>query len=96
MLSERVALAYDIPSQNKGPYSFYIDTDGTAYNYNLVMPSLNTTTEWIDKQRYLSTPLKYKVPPQLSNYKIYWAYLKKDVRRLYIKFLRDHIENVLR
>ena len=52
-MNERIALAYDIPPQNKGPFSFYIDTDGTAYNYNLVMPSLNVTTEWIDKQKYL-------------------------------------------
>ena len=95
-MNERISLAYDIPPQNKGPFSFYIDTDGTAYNYNLVIPSLNVTTEWIDKQKYLQTPLKYKVPPALSDYKIYWTYLKIDVRKYYIKLLRHHIEPLLR
>lgn len=80
VLDEKISLAYDIPSKNNGPFSFLIDTDGIAYNYNLVMPSLNVTSEWIDKKHYLSTPLQYKVPPQLSDLKLKWAYVKKEVR----------------
>jgi hypothetical protein len=96
VLDEKIALAYDIPPQNRGPFSFFIDTDGMAYNYNLVMPSLNVTSEWIDKKQFLSTPLKYKVPPQLSDLKIKWAYVKKEVRKWYVKNLRDMIEPYLR
>ena len=34
--------------------------------------------------------------PQLSDLKLKWAYAKKEVRLFYIKYLRDHIENLLR
>lgn len=65
MNEERISLAYDVPPNNHGPFSFYIE-DGIAYNYNLVFPSLNLTTEWIDNRKYRSSPLQYKTPPQLS------------------------------
>lgn len=92
---EKIALAYDIPPLNRGPYSFYIE-DGIAYNYNLVMPSLNVTSDWIDSKKYLQTPYQFKVPAQLSDVKLYWAYFKKEVRRFYRKHLMDVIEPQLR
>lgn len=96
VLDEKIALAYDIPPQNQGPFSFYIDSDGIAYNYNLVMPSLNVTTDWIDNKRYTKSPLFYKAQPQLSDLKLKWAYAKKEVRLFYIQHLRDFIETYLR
>ena len=60
------------------------------------MPKFDTTVEWIDDKLYKKSPIRFAVPPPANLPKIYWGYVKKEVRMWYRKNLRDTIEVWLR
>lgn len=78
------------------PRSYFIDKDGMAHTFNLVLPALNSTIDWIDMKKYKNSGFRFKAPPILSEYKIYWAYLKKEARLFYIIHALDKVEEILR
>ena len=78
------------------PRSYLIDKDGVAYTFPMVLPALNTTIDWIESKKFKASGFKFKAPPVLSDLKMKWAYLKKEVRLFYIKHLLVKVEDVLR
>lgn len=90
LLDERLTLTYDITSKimDQGPRAFYIDNaTGMAYYYNSDNFTVEDLTEWIDRKKYEASTYKFKVPGLLGDYKIYWAYAKKDIRWWYENLL---------
>ena len=59
------------------------------------MPALNKTTEWIDDRYYKKAATAYKAPTVLSDNKLKWAYVKKEVRDWYAANLQPKIEELL-
>ena len=85
VLDEKLSMAYDVTTDRKeGPISFYIDTDGMTYYYNSRNYTVDNISDWIDRKRFQSTPYKFKCPPKVGEYTIYWPYAKKDIRKFYI------------
>lgn len=99
VLEEKLSYMYEVyhESETFVPRSFYIDNkDGMAHAFPLVLPALNSTIDWIDMKNYKNSPFKFKAPPILNDFKIKWAYLKKEVRLWYMKNLLEKVENLLR
>lgn len=97
VLEEKLSHTYEVYEQDGFvPRSFLIDKDGMAYTFPLVLPAINTTTDWIDSKKYKNSPLKFKAPAILSDLKMYWAYAKKDARQWYTENLLDKVEDLLR
>jgi len=97
VLDEKLTLTYDITTiMEEGPRAFYIDpTTGLAHYFNSDKYDVETITEWIDKKKYESSPYKFKAPGVIGEYKIFWAYAKKDVRALYKEHLQPKIQPYL-
>lgn len=97
-IEEKLSYTYEVyhERENFVPRSYFIDKDGMAYTFPLVMPALNSTIEWIDSKKYKASGFKFKAPAVLSDMKMKWAYAKKEVRLFYIEHLLEKIENVLR
>jgi len=96
VLDEKLTLAYDITTiMEEGPRAFLIDSDGMAYYYNSKNYTVEDVSEWIDGKKYQNSPSKFKVPAVLGEYKIYWAYAKKDVRAWFKKTIQPFIEPYL-
>ena len=90
---EEISLAYDAYYVPRG---FFINTDGKTYIYDPVLVSVNGTKNWIEEQEYKKSPSKFMVPAPLPQYKVYWAYVKRTVRKWYAANLQDDIEFYLR
>jgi len=96
VLDEKLTLTYDITTiREEGPRAFYIDKDGQVYYYNSNNFTVEDLSEWIDGKKFNSSPMKFKVPPVLGEYKIFWAYAKKDVRAWFNKTISPVIEPYL-
>jgi len=99
VIEEKLAYMYEVyhESENFVPRSFYIDNkDGMAHTFPLVLPALNTTIDWIDMKKYKNSAFKFKAPPVMTDIKMKWAYLKKEVRLWYMKNMLEKVENLLR
>lgn len=93
-LEERLKYTFEV---FEAPRSYYIDSDGMAYLFDPVLPSINETINWIDNRLYKSSPLSFKTPTRWPEWKMKsWGYLKKNVRDYYIDNHRDKVENFLR
>ena len=51
--NELFSLQYDV---YEPPKSYYIDTEGRAYLFEKILPSLNVTTDWIDDKHFKKSP----------------------------------------
>lgn len=91
-LDEEISLAYDVTGKLKQPRGFLIDSDGMAYGFDSWKPEIAHTKVWIDKANYKESPLQFRAQPVLSKQRLYWAYVKKDVRNWYASKLRNHLE----
>lgn len=99
VLEEKLSYMFEVyhESENFVPRSFLIDNkDGVAYTFPLILPAINSTTDWIDMKKYKNTPLKFKAPPVLNDIKLKWAYVKKEVRLWYMKNMLEKVEELLR
>jgi len=54
-----------------------------AYGFEKVLPAINTTVKWIEDKAFKQSPLKYKAPGRWADWKLYWGYVKKEVRFWY-------------
>jgi len=54
VLDEKVALAYDIAPNSKGPVTFFL-IDGKSYYLNNDRYLVNETSEWINSKAYLNS-----------------------------------------
>ena len=96
VLDEKLSLAYDITTDlSEGPISFYINTDGMVYYFNSKNYTVEDMSDWIDRKKFESSPYKFKCPPLVGEYTIYWAYAKKDVRKYYIDNIQPYIKPYL-
>lgn len=98
VLEEKLAYTFDVYNEKDSflPRSFLIDKDGMAYTFPMVLPAINTTTAWIDEKKYKNTPLKFKAPAIVSDMKLKWAYVKKEVRLWYMENALAKVEELLR
>lgn len=64
--------------------------------FPMVLPALNSTINWIDTKNYKNSGFRFKAPPVMNDFKIKWAYVKKEVRLWYIKNALEKVENLLR
>lgn len=93
-LEENLAFTYDVFD---APRSYLIDTDGMAYLFDPVLPSINATIDWLDNKLYKTSPLSFKAPTRWPDWKMkYWGYLKNNVRQYYMKHYREKIETFIR
>ena len=93
-LEERLAFTFDIFD---APRSYFIDTDGMAYLFDPVFPSINGTIDWIDNKIYKKNPHSFKAPSRWPEWKLkYWGYIKNNVRQYYMKNYRDKVEGFIR
>lgn len=98
VMEEKLSYMFEVYHEQEHfvPRSFYIDKDGMAYVFPLVLPALNSTIDWIDMKKYKNSGLKFKAPPVLNEVKLKWAYLKKEARLWYMKHLLEKVEDMLR
>ena len=92
---ENITLAHDVYRNEYKICAIYIDEEGITYRMNRNNLTVEGTVEWIEKKQYLSAPLKYKTPGVLGEYKKYWAYAKKDVRRWYRTTIQGKVDPLL-
>jgi len=103
-LHENISLAHDIYLDNKNSYqaagkvqAVYMDEDGITHRYNSNNFTKDGVLEWIEGKKYQGSLLKYKTPALLGEGpRRYWAYFKKDVRRLYRSKAQKHVDAILR
>jgi hypothetical protein len=103
-LHENISLAHDIYLDNKNSYqaagkvqAVYMDEDGITHRYNSNNFTKDGVLEWIEGKKYQGSLLKYKTPVLLGEGpRRYWAYFKKDVRRLYRSKAQKHVDAILR
>lgn len=98
VLEEKMAYTYEVYGEKESfvPRSFFIDKDGVAHTFPLVLPAINTTIQWIDDKKYKNSPFRFKAPAVMSDMKLKWGYLKKEVRLWYLNNLLDKVEELLR
>jgi len=72
VLDDKLAYTYEVYSDQEGavPRSILIDTDGKAYTFPHVFPSVNVTTNWIDYKKYKSSPFQFKALARMSDMKL--------------------------
>mmetsp|Transcript_13594 Transcript_13594/g.21248 ORF Transcript_13594/g.21248 Transcript_13594/m.21248 type:complete len:211 (+) Transcript_13594:169-801(+) len=92
-VEEELTLAYEV---YQSPRGFFIDKEGVAHVFTPVVPELNKTVEWIENREFKHSPLRFKAPPLQNKAKLYWSYVKKEVRTWYKANLRDKVEHYLR
>ena len=89
---EKLRMTYEIYKYGK---AFYIDEEGKAYIYP-GMISTEGVKDWIENRKYRMSPFQFAAPAVISDYRLKWADIKKEVRWWYADNLRDHIEPTLR
>jgi hypothetical protein len=89
---ENFRMTYEIYKSGK---AFYIDEEGKAYIYP-GMVSFEGVKEWIESRKYRMSPFQFAAPAVISDNRLKWADIKKEVRYWYAANLRDHIEPTLR
>lgn len=88
-------MSYTFEVVDDTPRSYYIDTAGKAYLFDPVMPAINTTISWLEKD-YLTSPYSFMKPKRWGKLMLKSGHAKKFVRQWYINNLRHKIEPVLR
>ena len=70
---------------------------GLAHAYPYGFVSFNKTANWIEQREFKTkSPLIFKAPVKCNKYKLWWGYLKKDVRTWYVANWQPTIEFYLR
>lgn len=77
-MDEEISLAYDVYTKPRG---FLIDEQGMAYGYLKRGIDVGNATSWIENKEYQESQLRFKAQPILNKIKLFWAYVKKDVRK---------------
>ena len=80
-MEEALSYAYEVWSW---PRSFYIDEMGLAHAYPYGLVSFEKTKDWIETRDFKKSPSIFKAPVRANKYKLWWGYLKKDVRTWYV------------
>ena len=91
-LEENLGYTYEVIDT---PRSYYIDTAGKAYLFDPVLPSINATISWLEKD-YLTTPYTFMKQNRFGKLMVKYSQAKKFIRQWYIKNLRHKIEPPLR
>ena len=62
------------------PQTLLLFPNGYAYKWHLEEMTLETIVDWVTKNRFMQSPVKYKIEAILSSWELKLEYAKKFIR----------------